>query len=104
VVAVGGVNNTNGMAGAANYGLPFKSVEKCYITAQQLKKLADRKQHATVVIVCGGLKGVEALGEILCRYRHSDLKIHLVENRDRLLANKPKSLDREIRNIEGNVP
>ena len=98
VVAIGGVNNTNGIAGAAKYGLPFKSVEQCYIIGQQLKKLADRKQQATVVIVGGGLEGVEALGEILRRYRHSDLKIHLVENRVRLLANKPKSLDRDIRN------
>jgi NADH dehydrogenase FAD-containing subunit len=46
------------------------------------------------------LEGVEALGEILRRYRrHPGLEIHLIENRKRLLANRPKALDRNIRKI-----
>ena len=100
VVAVGGVNNTYGIAGAAKFGLPFKSVNQCQNIARRLKTLSHRKHGATIVIVGGGLEGVEALGEILRRYRrHPSFEIHLVENRDRLLANRPGSLDRNIRKI-----
>jgi len=98
VVAVGGVNNTLGIAGAARFGLPFKSVDQCQNIARSLKALSHRKDRASVVIVGGGLEGVEALGEILRRYRrHPGLEIHLIENRKRLLANWPKALDRNIR-------
>ena len=100
VVAVGGVNNTSGIAGAAKFGLPFKSVEQCQDIARRLKALARRKHRTPIVIVGGGLEGVEALGEILRQYRrHPGLEIHLIENRDRLLANRPRALDRDIRKI-----
>ena len=100
VVAVGGVNNTSGIAGAAKFGLPFKSVDQCQNIARRLKALSNRKDRASVVIVGGGLEGVEALGEILRRYRrHPGLEIHLIENRKRLLANRPKALDRNIRKV-----
>jgi len=100
VVAVGGVNNTSGIAGAVKFGLPFKSVDQCENIARRLKALFHRKDRAKVVIVGGGLEGVEALGEILRRYRrHPGLEIHLIENRKRLLANRPKALDRNIRKI-----
>jgi NADH dehydrogenase len=100
VVAIGGVNNTFGIAGAAKFGLPFKSVEQCQNIARRLKALSHRKYRAKVVIVGGGLEGVEALGEILRRYRrHLGLEIHLIENNKRLLANRPKALDRDIRKI-----
>ena len=102
VVAVGGVNNTSGIAGTAKFSLPFKSVEQCQNIARRLKTLTLRKQRVPIVIVGGGLEGVEALGEILRRYRrHPGLEIHLIENRNRLLANRPKSLDRDIRKICG---
>ena len=100
VVAVGGVNNTYGIAGAAKFGLPFKSVEQCDNIARRLAALFDRKDRARVVIVGGGLEGVEALGEILRRYRrHPGLEIHLIENKKRLLENRPKALERDIRKI-----
>ena len=100
VVAIGGVNNTFGIAGAAKFGLPFKSVAQCQNIARRLKALSHRKHRATVVIVGGGLEGVEALGEILRRYRgHPGIEIHLIENKKRLLANRPKALDRHIRKI-----
>jgi NADH dehydrogenase len=100
VVAVGGVNNTSGIAGTAKFSLPFKSVEDCQNIFRKLKSLTQSKHRVPVVIVGGGLEGVEALGEILRQYRHHPgLEIHLIENRNRLLANRPKSLDRDIRNI-----
>ena len=100
VVAVGGVNNTSGIAGTAKFSLPFKSVEDCQNISRRLKTLTLRKHRVPVVIVGGGLEGVEALGEILRQYRrHPGLEIHLIENRKRLLANRPKSLDRNIRAV-----
>ena len=100
VVAVGGVNNTRGVAGAAKFALPFKSVEQCNKIGRRLTALFDRKDRARIVIVGGGLEGVEALGEILRRYRrHLGLEIHLIENKKNLLENRPKALERDIRGI-----
>jgi NADH dehydrogenase FAD-containing subunit len=100
VVAVGGVNNTSGIAGTAKFSLPFKSVEDCQNIGRRLKTLTQRKHRVSAVIVGGGLEGVEALGEILRRYRrHPGLEIHLIENRNRLLPSRPKSLDRNIRKM-----
>ena len=100
VVAVGGVNNTSGIAGTAKFSLPFKSVEDCQNIGRRLKTLTQRSHRVSVVIVGGGLEGVEALGEILRKYRrHPGLEIHLIENRNRLLPSRPKSLDRNIRKM-----
>jgi NADH dehydrogenase len=49
-----------------------------------------------VVIVGGGLEGVEALGEILRGYRDSSLHVTLVEARERLL---PEALDAHVRKL-----
>ncbi len=96
----GGINDTRGVAGAAKFALPFKSVEQCDYIGRRLAALLGRKDQAGVVIVGGGLEGVEALGEILRRYhRHPALEIHLIENQKRLLANRPKALERDIRKI-----
>ena len=59
VVAVGGVNNTSGIAGTAKFSLPFKSVEQCQNIARRLKTLTLHKHRVPVVIVGGGLEGVE---------------------------------------------
>jgi len=100
VVAVGGVNNTYGIAGAAKFAWPFKSVKQCDNIGRRLSAIIDRQDRARVVIVGGGLEGVEALGEILRRYRrHPGLEVHLIENNKQLLANRPKALERDIRKI-----
>jgi NADH dehydrogenase len=52
-----------------------------------------------VVIVGGGLEGVEALGEILRRHRASGLGVTLVEARERLLAEAPAVLDTHVRKL-----
>jgi NADH dehydrogenase len=100
VLAVGGVNDTRGVAGAAKFALPFKSVEQCDNIGRRLAALLARKDRVGVVIVGGGLEGVEALGEILRRYRrHPGLEIHLIESQERLLVNRPGELERDIRKI-----
>ena len=100
VMAVGGVNSVRGVAGAAKFGMPFKTVAQCENIGRRLAALFGRKDRVRIVIVGGGLEGVEALGEILRRYRrHPGLEIHLIENQKNLLANRPKGLEQDIRNI-----
>jgi NADH dehydrogenase len=51
-----------------------------------------------VVIVGGGLEGIEALGEILRRFRHSDaFEVSVVEAGARLLPGTPHALDAAVR-------
>ncbi len=97
VVAVGGVNNTYGLPGVEQFTLPFKSVEDCALIGSRLEGLVDAGKSKSVAIVGGGLEGVEALGEILRRYRHcSNFSLHLVEGSNALLPGSAPALGREI--------
>ena len=97
VVAVGGVNNTYGVRGVAEFTLPFKSVNDCAAIAKRLATLAASKKRLSVVIVGAGLAGVEALGEVLRRYRHCPgLELHMVEGADRLVPSGPAALHGQI--------
>jgi NADH dehydrogenase len=64
IVAFGGVDATRGVPGVAEHAMPFKSVDQCHRIGKRLARLAERRKPAQVVIVGGGLEGVEALGEI----------------------------------------
>lgn len=97
VVAVGGVNNTYGLPGVEDFALPFKSVDDCVRIRERLEKLAGVGGGMSLVIVGGGLEGVEALGEILRAYRHiPGLVVHLVEGSDSLLPGGAEALSSEI--------
>jgi NADH dehydrogenase FAD-containing subunit len=99
IVAFGGVDATRGVGGVVEHAYPFKSVEQCDHIGKRLGRLAARRKPARVVIVGGGLEGVEALGEVLRRYRHSSLHITLVEARERLLPEAPAALDAHVREL-----
>jgi NADH dehydrogenase len=97
VVAVGGVNNTYGLPGVEDFALPFKSVDDCARIRERLEELAAAGEGMSLVIVGGGLEGVEALGEILRAYRHiPGLSVHLVEGSDSLLPGGAEALSSEI--------
>ena len=97
VVAVGGVHNTYGLPGVEDFALPFKSVDDCARIRARLEQLAGAGEGMSLVIVGGGLEGVEALGEILRAYRHTpDLTVHLVEGSNTLLPVGAAALSREI--------
>jgi NADH dehydrogenase len=98
IVAVGGVNETFGVRGAERYALPFKSVDDCAAIGRKLAALAKTPGRRSVVIVGGGLEGIEALGEILRRYRNrAGLGITVVEAGASLLPGMPARLEATVR-------
>jgi len=98
IVAVGGADETHGVRGAHRHAMPFTSVDDCAAIGHELATLARKRGPKSVVIVGGGLEGVEALGEILRRYARLDgLAITLVEAGSRLLPGTPIRLDAAVR-------
>jgi len=98
IVTFGGADATRGVDGVVENALPFKSVAQCKRIGQRLSQLARRRKPANVVVVGGGLEGVEALGEILRRYR-GRMDVALVEARERMLPEAPKALDTHLREL-----
>jgi NADH dehydrogenase len=97
LVAVGGEGETWGVRGADRHALPFKTVDDCARIGRRLRELA-RSGGGHVVIVGGGLEGVEALGEILRRWRRrGGLRVTVVEGGPRLLPDAPVALDAAVR-------
>jgi NADH dehydrogenase len=80
LIAAGSVRTTFGVEGADQYALGLRWVDDAMRIASRLDKLATRKRRASVVIVGGGVSGIEALGEILRRREQGDeFNIHVVE-------------------------
>ena len=113
VVAVGGVNQTHGVKGAQEHAFPFKSVSHCeaiHLTIKAQLDLNGSNGCCNVVVVGGGLEGIEASGELLRFNRnHSNnsksrkqahlkepLSITLVEGAERLLTEGPPELGHEL--------
>ena len=99
ILCFGGVDATRGVPGVVEHAMPFKSIDECARIGRELAKLGRRRKPSDVVIVGGGLEGVEALGEILRAYRDASLRVHLVEARDRLLPEAPAVLDAHVREL-----
>jgi NADH:quinone reductase (non-electrogenic) len=97
IVAVGGVGETFGVRGADRHALPFKSVDDCHAIGRRLAGFDRQRGSRSVVIVGGGLEGVEALGEILRRNRDSGrVRVEVVEAGPRLLPEAPAVLGASI--------
>jgi NADH dehydrogenase len=100
LVTVGGVNATHGVPGVEDHAIPFKSVRDCDRIGRRLAQLSRTGRRKDVVIVGGGLEGVEALGEILRAYRRqSCFRVRVVEARERLLPEGPAALDGTVRGL-----
>jgi len=97
VVAIGGVTNTFGVQGAEKYAFSFKNVAQCHSIGQTLQKLSKIRRPFQIVIVGGGIEGIEALGEILRGFRkHDGLRIRIIERAAHLLPEAPADVESEI--------
>lgn len=98
IVAVGGVHDTFGVRGAERHALAFKGVDDCAGIGREIARLRRRGDRAQVVIVGGGLEGIEGLGEILRgERRRRSLDVTVVEAGPRLLPDLPAALDARVR-------
>ncbi len=98
IVAVGARWNTHDVTGVARHALPFRSVADALAVEQRLGALVQQKKPLRIVIVGGGISGIEALGEILRRYRNdASLSVDVVEAGPRLLPGLPPALDADLR-------
>ncbi len=93
LIAAGSQRTTFGIEGADEHALGFRLVDDAVRIASRIDKLAARKRRASIVIVGGGVSGVEALGEILRRRAQGDeFNIHVVELESRILDQLPQGL------------
>lgn len=97
LVAAGSQRTTFGIEGADKHALGLRLVDDAVRIASRLDKLATRKRRASVVIVGGGVSGIEALGEILRRRGQGDeFNVHVVEREPRVLEQLPASLAADV--------
>jgi len=98
VFALGGVNATRGVVGVEAFSWPFKSVDHVARIAERLDALAaEGGEPQPVVVVGGGLEGVEALGEILRRDPEGRaFQPTLIEAGPRLLPEAPAGVARSV--------
>ncbi len=74
------------------------SVAQCQLIGQTLKILSKIKRPFHIVIVGGGIEGIEALGEILRGFRkHDGLRVRIIERAANLLPEAPADVESEIK-------
>jgi NADH dehydrogenase len=100
IVAVGALWNTHGIPGVERHALPCRSIADAQAIEQRLRTLVQQGKPLHIVIVGGGISGIEALGEILRRYRDvPGLSVEVVEAGERLLPGQPAVLDADLRRL-----
>ena len=96
LVAAGSQRTTFGVEGAEEHAIGLRLVELGLLREGRLDKLAARKRRASVVIVGGGVTGVEVVGEILRRREQGDeFNIHIVEVESDILDEQLDGLARD---------
>jgi NADH dehydrogenase FAD-containing subunit len=96
LVAPGSADADYGVEGVKQNSLGFKSVVECQAIHRRLEALRRNKTPGQIVIIGAGLEGIEALGEILRRYRQTPLKLTLIEAQPGLLPGMPDAVGRYI--------
>ncbi|WOJ92713.1 FAD-dependent oxidoreductase [Congregibacter variabilis] len=94
VVALGSADADYGVSGVGEHSYGFKSVAQCQAIHRRLQGLS--RDGGKVVIIGGGLEGIEALGEVLRRYRHKPLELTIVEAQSTLLPAAPSAVGKHI--------
>jgi NADH dehydrogenase len=112
VLACGSVVNLDIIPGMAAHGWPLKTMGDALMLRNHLISLlekaevepdpAEKRRLLSVIVVGGGFSGVEVAGEVAdlltasCRFyrtiKAADVRVTLLEGRDRLLAELPASL------------
>ncbi|MDJ0917024.1 MAG: FAD-dependent oxidoreductase [Woeseiaceae bacterium] len=96
LIAAGSQRQTSGVEGADKHALNLRLVDDAVKIGKRLDQLARRDKRPSVVIVGGGVSGVEAAGEILRRRGQGDeFNIHIVEMESRILGQLPRGLSRD---------
>jgi NADH dehydrogenase len=94
------VTNNYHIPGVDSHTWAFRNVADSLAIAQRLQALRRTKSALQIVVVGGGISGVEALGELLRRYRdHADLSFSIVEASNQLMPGFPKKMDTDIRQM-----
>ena len=93
LIAAGSERTTFGIRGADQNTLKLRLVDDAARIASRLDQLATRQRRASVVIVGGGVSGIEAVGEILRRRDQGDeFNIHVIERELQILEQLPEGL------------
>lgn len=93
IVAAGSERNFFGVDGADRYSIGLRTVADAQRIADRLVRLAGRNRRASIVVVGGGISGLETVGELLRREDwRNDFTIHVVEQADRLFPSQPEAL------------
>ncbi len=95
VLAPGAVDADYGIEGVSEHTLSFKSVDELQAIRKRLDAIAGRAA-SRVVIIGGGLEGVEGLGELLRAYEGELRSVSLVEAQERLLPGTRKSVHKHL--------
>ena len=100
IVAVGGVTNNYHIPGVDRYAWSFRTVADSLAIEQRLDLLRHTQSALQIVVVGGGISGVEALGELLRRYRdRPKISFAIVEAGNQLMPGFPKAIDADLRRI-----
>lgn len=104
ILATGSISQDFGVPGAATHALHPRSVESAARAGHALNRLAALPGGRDVVIVGGGIEGVEMLGEILRAHGGSRrFNLHLVEQSPRLFPRFPGLHQRLQQQMQGEV-
>ncbi len=102
IVASGGVRDMQGIPGADKYCIGFGTAAEAAAIEKRIRRLVALGKPASVVIIGGGISGIEALGEILRRHRSDEvLDLHVVERETEILPGMPAALVADIRRRAG---
>jgi demethylphylloquinone reductase len=90
VIALGGTTPTDLVKGAAEYAIPFRSLENAYKLKEKLRQLENSdKESIRVAIVGGGYSGVELALKIADRLGNRG-KIRIIDKGSDILSNSPE--------------
>ena len=100
IVPVGGISNNYHIPGVDSHTWPFRSVAESLAIEKRMEALQHTHAPMQVVVVGGGISGVEALGELLRRYRHRpEISFAMVETGNQLMPGFPKMIDADLRRM-----